>query len=392
MKRSEKISNICLVAFALLLAAAGAVRTLFFEKDINTYENRYAEKVDEFSVEGYMDGKFQESVESALQDQIPFSQYGKKLYNDTNGSLINLFASGLYKKKPMRYSSIGNMKVFGGDYLVYDTRRLEDMTPALDKKIENVNGVIASHPELDIYMYYIEKDTDINFETNEKVYAYEYIKAALDLPEGHTAKLAIDSFEDYSRKFYRTDHHWNCEGSYEGYVQVAGLLGIEDVIIPVEKVDTGYVLSGSKAMESGNQAVFTEPFSAYRFELPDMSITINGVASDDYGNQEAYLSGTAQDEISYGNFYGGDHGEIIFDTGTQGRGNLLVIGESHDNAILKLLAAGFDRTYSIDLRNYQAQCGKQFRLSEYIETNDIDKLLLIGSIGFYTSEEMMLEE
>ncbi len=392
MKLSEKISNICLAAFAVLLVAAGAVRTLFFEKDINTYENRYAEKINEFSAEGYMDGSFQESVETALQDQIPFSQYGKKLYNDAGGKLVNLFASGLYRKNPMRYSSIGNMKVFGGDYLVYDTRRLEDMTPALDKKIENINGVIASHPELDIYMYYIEKDTDINFETNEKVFAYEYIKAALDLPKDHMAKFAIDSFEDYSREFYRTDHHWNCEGSYEGYVQVAELLGLEDVIIPVEKVDTGYALSGSKAIESGNQAVFTEPFYAYRFELPDMSITINGVAGDDYGNQEAYLSGSARDEISYGNFYGGDDGEIIFDTGSQGKGNILIIGESHDNAILKLLAAGFDKTYSVDLRNYQAQLGKQFRLSEYVETNDIDKLLLIGSIGFYTSEETMLEE
>lgn len=66
-----------------------------------------------------------------------------------------------------------------------------------------------------------------------------------------------------------------------------------------------------------------------------MTVTRNGEPAGDYGRQDAVPGELA---LSYGAFYGGDDGEIIFDTGRTDRGNLLVIGESYDNAILKLLA------------------------------------------------------
>lgn len=129
----------------------------------------------------------------------------------------------------------------------------------------------------------------------------------------------------------------------------------------------------------------------YRFAFPNMSVTIAGEPADDYGRQDAALSGQIAG-ASYSGIYGNDDGEIILDTGTAGRGNLLMIGESYDNAILKLIAAHFDRVYSVDLRSYEQDMGKPFRMAEYLREHDITKVLWIGSLMFYTSDVFTLED
>ena len=149
--------------------------------------------------------------------------------------------------------------------------------------------------------------------------------------------------------------------------------------------------SGSKALSIGAQEQFFEPMDVYRFAFPQMSVTIAGEPADDYGWQDAALSGQLTD-ANYGGVYGWDNGEVILDTGTTGRGNLLMLGESYDNAILKLMASHFDRVYSVDLRSYEQDMGKPFRLAEYLREHEITKVLLIGSTTFFTSDDFMVED
>ena len=76
---------------------------------------------------------------------------------------------------------------------------------------------------------------------------------------------------------------------------------------------------------------------------------------------------------------------------TTDRENVLVIGESYDNAILKLLASHFGRTYSVDLRYYRNYLGSDFSLSDYLRRNSITKVLLIGNVDYYISPDFALE-
>lgn len=200
----------------------------------------------------------------------------------------------------------------------------------------------------------------------------------------------MDDLDTFRRWFYRTDHHWNYLGSYEGYLELLDLLEIDEApLAPAETVTLSARLTGSKASSSKARTV-TEPFTAYRFDYPTMAVTVNGAAAADYGAQDAFLSG-ARSDITYGNFYGGDLGEVIFDTGTEGRGSLLVIGESYDNAVLKLLASHYDKLYSIDLRYYKNYMKQDFRLGDYLAEHGIDQVLLIGNIDYLTMTEFELE-
>lgn len=383
----KKILDCLFVGAILTILLAGMVRTLFFPKDINTYENRYAEKAAPFTLSGYLDGKFQRSVDAALADQVQFSSYAKRLFNLTRSQYLYTAMGPLWGAAGSRYVNFDGVRMFGG-HIVYAPRKLAEMTGRLDEKAENYNRYFAAYPDVDFYVYFIEKDTDINFETGEKALAREYLFDRLELPDDRMAAYEINSFAEFSARFYRTDHHWNCDGSYRGYAQLLELLDVGDKpLSPTgEAVYVGN-FSGSKAL--GSAAYLSEPFYAYAYDFPDMEITVNGTPHTGYGWQEGFLSGRGS-RPSYSGFYGGDDGEVIFSTGRQDRENLLVIGESYDNAILKLLAAHFNRTCSVDLRYYNAYMGKDFQFADYLKQHNITRVLLIGNVDYFLMPEFML--
>lgn len=123
-----------------------------------------------------------------------------------------------------------------------------------------------------------------------------------------------------------------------------------------------------------------------------MSVRLNGNdQSVDYGAADAFFNGERTD-ATYGNFYGGDDGEIVFDTHNTEKENILLIGESYDNAILKLVASHYNRTYSVDLRYYEAYMGHAFHLEQYIKENNISKVLLIGNVDYFEMQDFLLED
>ncbi len=382
-------TNALFLGLVWLIMAAGLCRTALFPKEICTEENRYANRLTRPTPTSYFDGSFQSGVEAALSDQAIGSGPARSGCNLVSSGINEALLSGLYEANPNRYIGLGGgLSSFGG-YLVYDTRELKKMAPGLDRGAAEINAFVSANPEVPVYVYYIEKDTDINFETGEKPGLYGYLRDRLAVPPTHIAAFGIDSFEDYAGRFFRTDHHWDYRGSYQGYKEVLELLDGGMPLEPVGEITLDEPFSGSKAVESGGKGVRTEDFTAYRFEYPPMSVSVNGAPVGDYGAQEAWIRGEAAEGLSYGSFYGGDFGEVTFDTDSGGE-NLLVLGESHDNAIIKLLAANFGRTFSVDLRYYEVQTGKKFNLGEYVKANGIDKVLFIGSIGFYTSEDLIL--
>lgn len=392
MKKAIKLVNSLFIAAIIVIFLVSLVRTVFFPKDINYYENRYSEKIILPSVSNIVDMTFQDSIENALADQIPKAQVMKKYYNITITETLRPMVRPILKLRENTYVNYMGLMLFNSDHIMYSCYNTDEKKVFFDAKAENYNSVISSHPELDFYAYYIEKDTDINFESGEKNGAGEYMLSLLHIPENNKAVFEINNYPEFREYFYRTDHHWNYKGSYKAYTELLTLLDITTP--PIEHVGEITLtdnFSGSKAASIGSD-MFGEDFTVYTFDYPEMSITINGEAATDYGMQDDVFRGVLPENVSYGTYYGGDHGEIIFDSGNADRENILIIGESYDNALLKLLASHFDTTYSIDLRNYEHFMGKLFDLDEYISERDIDKVLFIGNIDFYILNDFMLEE
>lgn len=372
-------------AFFLLLVLiflAGLLRTVFRPKEINEYENRYANQLVPLTAASYADGSFQDGMESALSDQVQFSQLAKKTYNFvTSYAVVPLIAP--LENLTHGYVSAGDVLFYGGKIVYQPWTYLQ--TECLEAKAENLNTAIASHPELEFYAYYIEKDTDIDFTTGQKIDASESMLSMLNLPDSHKGIYEINSFEEFNERFYNTDHHWNYIGSYEAYRDVLSVLGGGEPLEPTGVYHSGIYFSGVKSKQFSR--FYSDEMSIYSFDFPPMEIQVDGVESD-YGLQDELLRGELG-WVAYGGVYGGDNGEVIFDTGKDGD-NILILGNSYDNAILKLLASHFSKTYSIDLRNYEHTFGEKFDFDSYVREHDISKVLFIGDISFYTMSEFMI--
>lgn len=383
---SKKIINALFFISISLYTLFSCYKSIFKPVNIVESENRYANKYEKISVNGFLEGKMQDNFEDTLSDQIVFSSKLKGINNYFNAVMIGTTFKKLSMENKLNYYFYGGIAMYGENNLVYEPYKLGEKIKELDIKINSLNQLMKKYNKVDYYFYYIEKDTDINFTTNTKLEAYEYLKENLN--SKNISKFEINNFEEFKDYFYETDHHWNYKGSYKGYTEVLSLLGLDKPKKHGDIICLNNQFIGSKGTGFGR--LYKEQFCAYEFNYNDIYTLVDGKEMD-YGTQNEY-SDNEKNDATYGSFYGGDNGEVIFDTGKKYKENILIIGESFDNAILKLLAEKFNKTISIDLRNYEHFMNKKFDYKKYLTEYKIDKVLFIGNINFWLSEDFIIEE
>lgn len=396
----RKIVNIIFIFLFFGISCVCMSFALISPKDKNEYENRKADKFPAVSWNSVIDGSFQSSAEKAFNDQIPYAEDMKKNYNLISASFKDSFMKKQLEENPYRYFEYNNLRLFGSDHIVFWTLTLDTVSDTdtgltirelLDKKAKNLNIAVKKNRDVQFYLYFIEKDTDIDFETGEKLGAYEYLKDKLS--KGYKcAKYEISDYETFRENFYLTDHHWNHTGAYKGYLELRELLGIEEAaIVPGEEKEI-LEFSGSKVKFAGVEGK-KEMMYAYDYDYPEMDFVINGNPQENYGTEHIWFSDAEKpDKISYSDFYGGDEGEIIISTDAPGKDRLLIIGESFDNSVLKLIASHYSKVYAVDLRYYKAYMGKDFSISQYLKENAIDKVLLMGNVDYFTMSDFNIGE
>ena len=172
--RNKKINtavNASFIGIIVVFLAAGLVKTVFFPKEKNNYENRKAEKIEKLSADSYMDGSFQDSVEASLADNVPLAETMKSEYNRVNSTFINesvetVMETVTDEKEQLNYINMGGINLYG-DYLVFDTAKIEWRSDLLKKRSLAYNAIAEKYSDVDFYAYYIETDTEINFNTGE---------------------------------------------------------------------------------------------------------------------------------------------------------------------------------------------------------------------------------
>ena len=267
---------------------------------------------------------------------------------------------------------------FFGDMLTVRPLPLAAREAALLESARIINAWASESPEVPFYVYYIETDRDLDLGTGEKSGLFACLAGALQLPADHVGRLRIDSCDDYRRLFLKTDHHWGAAGAWEGCREICALLGTDP--LPLRgRFTRPACYRGTRA--AGVEGIAAEDFTVNLYDVPEMRFTVAGESIPAYGAQEGFVSG-ALESVSYGSVFGGDYGELLIDTGKAGE-NLLILGDSYDNAIVTPLAAGFSRTWCVDLRAYAAQTGHGFDMADYLREKEIDRVLLVAGIDYF---------
>jgi len=405
--------KIILPACVFIFLSVMGVCSLFEKEYRLEIENRASNLYPEWQDSLWIEGEYQQKVNDAVADQLPLAMDTKKDFYWLRNGVLNNVQKRLYNYTDYYVHFRNGIYLYGdkdSPYLLYKPNKLDEKLQGnIQTMAKKINDAASRHQDKAFYVYYIERDIDIRYDTKKRTGIYEFLKDNLSLAQNHIACFKVRNFEEYKRDFNKTDHHWQYIGSYKGYKEVFHLLnldkegetlnkpitpnssyGVSDDCPP--KLVEGYkpVLISRLYHDSKCRITGTpDKFYVYAFDYVPMKIIINGEKGE-YGNQGEFLKNkdmALEFNLNYGTFYGGDEGEIIFDTGRKNRPSILIFGDSFDNAILKLIAGHFNKTYSIDLRHYERKMGKPFLIDEYMKTHKIDKVLFIGNQGFFEQKE-----
>lgn len=397
----RKNADTVFVALLLALLLGAFIKTVFFPKALNLSENRYAQKLPALSYQGFLSGDLQKDAEAAFSDQLPFSEAIVAQTNKVKNRVTLSLFSYATEDAPAHYyvynaeralddPAAANV-LFFRDRLCYAPKKLEVYQVLITARADALNAIFCENENVAFYAYFVENDANIDFETGENCGICDAVLSALELPQGQKSAFRLTGFDDFCRDFYLTDHHWNDQGVRRAYRELAELLELGEPIAPTNSAVLENRLVGSKAKAIGAQELMSEEVTVSVYSLPEAEVFIDGKPGT-YGNEAKYLSGLQEQALTYGAYYGGDEGEVIFkSTGREDAGNLLIIGDSYDNALLKLLASHYNCTYCVDPRYYAQAMGEEFSLSAYIEANHIDTVLFIGSVSFWTLDDFAVE-
>ena len=197
----KQLINIVFLLCIFMYILLSLLKSFVKPNEIIEMENRYANKYDSISLKKYVNGTLQDNIENTLSDQVILSSRLKKGNNYIKGLSLKKYVDLYFKRHDLDYLNAGDVNFYGPENLVYYYRDLNNISQYLDKKIENYNSFASKNKDVNVYLYYIEKDTDINFKTGKKVDIFEYIQKRLNNIKA--SKFEIDNFEDlYSEKLW----------------------------------------------------------------------------------------------------------------------------------------------------------------------------------------------
>lgn len=367
------------------------------QKDTSSLENRTLQKYDSFTIKKYLSSEYQNNLETFLSDQILFSGTIKKKYNELSSNLKNIIIpSNVNKEENKCESNYKYIQVNNNVYKFFDNENFFDKYYDYNENINSINESIRlindTFDKINInkYLYYVSSSRSINLSNcNGEIY-YDYLVNNLHF--SNFSKLEVNDYNDYKKYFYKTDHHWNRIGQYEGYENIAKMLDYKKIVPINSEVNYDIKYYGSYSRSTLNYST-ADDFIVYRYKLSKYSTTIDG-KKEDYDNKKQYDNKEySKDKLEnhYADYYGADYGEVVYDFNNKNKENLLIVATSYSNSINDLIASNYNKTYVIDLRHIY-KYDENFDFVKYVKNNNISEILFIGDITFFTNSENRVRE
>jgi hypothetical protein len=376
------------------------------QKDISEEEQRTLQHIPPVSAAGFFSGRYQKQAEDAVADQLLFSagiKYSvKQVQNAFTGITAELVQPGK-ENAPADDSVGGNAadkaalqphytytevvadKIFKLDNSGY----LVQKPVAPDQFVYTIyDPAMLKRVTFPKYLYFINTSVSVDFNNINKYDAFDYVKNKFPMMTGY-AELTFNSFEDYKKYFYQTDHHWNYNGSYTGYTQIMRMMEGDSVILlkPTGIHIYDVIYNGSLSRDNLLKCS-TEKFTVFDFAVPEYETWINDKKAT-YGQRSRYVSSAECPDKTYSNhyglYYGDDYGKVVYKFKNPNAESILILATSFSNAVNELIASHYNETHVLDYRHYPQTYGTEIDAQSYMEKNHLSKLLIIGdlpSLGF----------
>jgi len=380
-----KTVNIIFVSIFFIVLVFGSYSILGEKKKKSNVENRRLNQFTIPSMKTFNNKTFQSNLENSLADQF---MYGLKIKEITIKylNLLNYkkLNSNICKNRYV-YLSSSYATYNCNDQILAAPKSIDENIKIMQQKasvLSNVNDLV------DTYYYTIDRAYTIDFVNNKYIFnVEEFLKNNLK-GDYKIKSFEIESYEDYYKYFYKTDHHWNYIGSYKGYKDIHDLLDIdEDYIEPTSTKESSKKFFGSCA-KGAKMINYGEDFKYYTFEYDEHSTYLDG-------RKGLYTNPKRKTKENYVNLYeliyGKDGIDLQYNFKQPKKDNLLIIATSFSNPINEMIASHFNKTYVIDLRTLRNDSGSPVNLRQYIRWHDIDKVLVIASTDLLDNTQLKME-
>ena len=196
---------------------------------VSISENRILNQFQPFTLDSFLNGTFQSNFENAFSDQFPKSEKIRTIYGKTISKLPTFGIDRLVcSNRYVLLSNDPNMPYATFDCDDYILHMPEMPNAEKMENLEtNINRFNHVNQLTDAYCYVINTSSTYDFKNNQRVVDYAEILSEKLQGSYKISSLKYDSYDEYKNLFYRTDHHWNYKGSYQGFLDIAKMMNIE---------------------------------------------------------------------------------------------------------------------------------------------------------------------
>lgn len=366
MKQSL-FERLTIALFCLFLAGMGLGYLLCPKQEFSELEKRYLAEPPQWNWAQFSTGTFGEETEGYLADHIP----GRNFFVGLNAYFsrwtlrradqdIYVAAQGRLVEAPVHWSQTAAQKNMSA------VNRFVQQTQADAALMLIPSGGWAAEKSIaGPARPYRDR------ELIQRIYA---------MAEGKLDTVDIlDEFEGRSDWFFRTDHHWNSQGAYQGYrlyQQSRGRAYVPEELFTPQ--DCG-AFRGSTYSRSALWLTEPEELSLL---VSDSLITVTNLESNQPHEGPYYWERLEQSD-KYTVNLDGNH-SLVRLTNPQGVGKLLVIRDSFANSMGVFLAESYETVVLVDLRYYKEA------VSDLISQEGFDSILICYSLSNFLTDNNLL--
>lgn len=350
-------------------------------------EGRTYEPRPSLSLASLADGSFQDSFEQYVSDRIPLRDQALMANAALQRQLISLAAA------PFGYSVY---PTYYGSQTVYDEDA--DMTAPLperkgeaqEKAYEATAGALrsfaAGHPGLN--MVFCEAD---RLEYSGANPSALLVSDAIDrpyvrenflekLPENmQVVDLEVSGKDVFVTDYFRSDHHWNVNGAYKGYLKIL------DALLPNATPVTVYgtrswdnvPFFGSNSRVGLCEVVEHDVISDLEYDESNFVVYVDGNEEpmEALRHRDAYDEGeVSADRYQnlYAEYFHTDFSLIEIKNLDKPEGeDIVLVGDSFSNAMERFVAEHYRTTYVIDPRRHPGTLG------QFVDEHGVENVLFV---------------
>lgn len=361
-----------------VLLFGGALLNLFWPKRTQIeLENRKAAQFPTFSIEGLMDGSWQTSFSTWMQDQFLLRDQWINTQRATDELVFQKVEEGgiLIGRNQWMFT-----KLFTVD---------EATQKQLDKNVAAVSEFAAKYPE---------RVTFLLAPSASVIYPEELPAGAPMIDEnamlddifarvGQSAQILDlrDTFTNHKTEYlyFKTDHHWTPHGAYLAYEQFCNGKGLTPFDCAIHESATVEGFQGTHYSATRLWNVENDSITYYPLENPMTIFRITGEAQYEPETTENLINTEKfNTRDKYAAFLDGNNGYSVIEG--NGTGSILVVKDSYANSFIPYLTENYAKIGVIDFRNFK------YGLDSTIEQEGYDQILILYNFQTFIADTNLI--